>query len=186
MSRKRKVFDVTGFEKLVKNMIALQGATDEMLQKSIYPGAGLMADEVRKAIENLPETDTDVNDVRYQSLRKADSYKRSEMKKGKAPKGAPRGATKTEKKGMLEGLGLAPIRMDKDFINTKAGMDGYNDNRTAAWPKGKPNVMIARAIESGTSFRQKTPFIEPTYRKNKEKALELMAKEFDSLVTKYI
>lgn len=186
MSKKGKVFDVVGFEKIISNMQALTNASNDMIKQAIYPGAGLMADELRKAIENLPEIETDIDDVRYQSLRQKDSYKRDEVKRKNPKKGLPRGATKTEKAGMLEGLGLAPMRTDKDMINTKAGMDGYNDNRTASWPKGKPNVMIARAIESGTSFRQKTPFIEPTYKKNKEKAVQLMAKAFDDMAAKYM
>lgn len=42
------------------------------------------------------------------------------------------------------------------MYNVKIGFDGYNNIRSKRWPQGQPNQMVARAIESGTSWMSKT------------------------------
>lgn len=174
--------------KLVDNWIAFANASDEILEQTVYPGAGLIADEIRHAIEQLPVINETVKE--NGSARTGGKQHARDTTKGKAKKGAPAGVTRLEKEGLLEwakgtGMGLAPIRKDKDFLNTKVGFAGYNRHVTPNYPKGHPNVMIARSVESGTSFRQKTPFIAPTVRKYRNQAEEKMAREFDRIVSTY-
>lgn len=174
--------------KIVEHWSAFANASEEILEKTIYPGAGLIADEIRHAIEELPVIDRAVKEDG--SARVGGKQHARNTRTGKAPKSAPAGVTKLEKEGLLEwakntGMGLAPMRKDKSFLNTKVGFAGYNKHVTPNYPKGHPNVMIARSVESGTSFRQKTPFIAPTVRKYRNQAENLMAKEFDSIVEKY-
>ena len=38
--------------------------------------------------------------------------------------------------------------------------DGYNSVRTEKYPQGQPNVVIARAVNSGTTFRKRTRFVD--------------------------
>lgn len=179
----------SGFKKYIDRLDRLQHNCDDLIEKAIYPGAGLIADELRKAIEALPVIDRNVRETGPNTVGGKSVQKEAGQNKAAKPhKGAPRGVTKLEKEGLLEGFGLAPIREDAGkkggYINTKAGMDGYNKHITAQYPKGHPNAMIARSVESGTSFRQKTPFIAPTVRKYKDHAERLIAKEFDALADK--
>ena len=87
--------------------------------------------------------------------------------------------TLVEKKGLQEGFGIARMRDDNGVYNVKLGFDGYNANKTKKYPKGKANAMIARSIESGTSWKAKHPFIAPAVRKSKAQAEAAMQKELD-------
>ena len=60
-------------------------------------------------------------------------------------------------------------------MNVKIGYDGYNNIVTERWPQGQPNMMIARAAESGTTFMQAQYFMERAVRSATpavEKAIE--------------
>lgn len=90
--------------------------------------------------------------------------------------------TDYEKQGMLDGLGVAPMKKYGQEINTKIGMHGYNKHRTKKYPQGQPNAMIARSVEGGTSFRKPQPFIQPAVDQYKNKAQSAMSAEFDRQV----
>lgn len=92
----------------------------------------------------------------------------------------PRSAcTEVEKQGLQSGFGIAKMRNDDGYFNVKAGFDGYNNDKTKKWPKGKPNAMIARSIENGTSWKSKHPFIGPAVKAAKQRAEKAMQDEFD-------
>ena len=140
-----------GIDDFIAEMQALDKATDAMCGKAIYEGAKIVADEMRKAIENLPE-----------------------QKTVKGHTALVRGVTKSQKKGLLDGFGISPKQQTNGIVNVKLGFEGYNDTVTQKYPEGQPNAMIARTIESGNSWHQKTPFIAPTRRKCAERAEEAM------------
>lgn len=81
-----------------------------------------------------------------------------------------KGITQADKDGLLAGFGIATMQNDGGFYNVKLGMDGYNTHVTKNYPQGKPNAMIARSIESGTSFAPKHPFIAPAVNATKAAA----------------
>ena len=87
--------------------------------------------------------------------------------------------TDVEKAGLLNGFGIARMQDEGGYFNVKAGFDGYNDDVTKKWPHGKPNSMIARSIEGGTSWKAKHPFIAPAVRSSKDAAEKAMAEEID-------
>lgn len=169
----------TDVDQFIKALEDFTNATDDMLRWTVYPGAKLTADKIRKAIEDLPEIKQTPRET------KSSGGVKRPRKSGKSSGKKPKGATKVEREGMLEGLGVAGMRYDGDFLNAKIGMDGYNKHITTKWPKGHPNAMVARSIESGTSFRQKCPFVAPTVRQYKLAAEQEMAKEFDRQVEKH-
>lgn len=167
-------------EKYIKNLEDFSDATDGMLKATIYPGAKVMADEMRKAIEALPELKTSERETK--TTKKSVNSKKDTRKRQARAK--PSGITRVEREGLLEGLGITGMRYGGSLLNNKVGMDGYNKHVTDKWPKGHPNAMVARSLEAGTSFRKKTPFIGPTARKFRAQAEQAMAKEFDQQVTK--
>ncbi len=130
-----------GIDNFIKEMDVRANEFKQIAGKSLYAGADIIANQLRKNIEDLPD-------------RSPGMAKPGEVKKG---------VTKYQKAAMLDGLGIARM-MDKDgTYDIKIGFDGYDDEITKAYPKGHPISMVARAVESGTSFMQKTPFIRPAY-----------------------
>jgi HK97 gp10 family phage protein len=92
--------------------------------------------------------------------------------------------TNVQRQGLLGSLGIASMRQDGGEFNVKIGFDGYNAHVTKKYPKGHPNSMIARAIESGTSFSPKHPFVDPAVRATKDKAEKAMAEELNKELQK--
>ena len=129
--------------------------TEEMIGRSIFPGAAIVTDAIRAGIEGIPE---------------APSHYARGMKTG---------LTASQKAGLLDGLGIAVMRNDGGFLNVKVGMDGYNSTVTKRWPKGQPNALIIRALESGTSFQVRQPVIAPAIRSSRNAAIQKMKDQFD-------
>ena len=79
------------------------------------------------------------------------------------------------KKDLIESFGVTPISRDNQGNhNAKIGFDGYGSMPTKAYPKGLPNQLLARAVESGSSVRAKTPFVRPAVRASKSKVESTM------------
>lgn len=77
---------------------------------------------------------------------------------------------------LLDSLGIAPPDIDYNGnTNTKIGFDGYDR-------KGTPNVLKARAMESGTSKQKKKPFIRPAVNRSKERAIQEMQKKLNEKI----
>ena len=96
------------------------------------------------------------------------------------------GPTSIQKKDLIESLGIAPLRNDHGFYNVKIGFNGYNDVETNRWPNGQPNVLIARSVESGTSWMIKQPFMRSAEQAAKSKCEERMVQTFDEEIKKII
>lgn len=127
--------------------------TREILGAGVYAMANTVADAVRKNIEALPAK-PDIEGIEaYRQGRKAQ-------------------LTISEKKGLQEGFGISPMQNERGYLNVKLGFDGYNKVKTKKYPKGQPNVLIARITESGSSYRKKTPFIRPALRQTQNEALK--------------
>ena len=81
---------------------------------------------------------------------------------------------------LYKGLGVTPVGRDKNgFVNCKVGFDGYGRFPTKSYPKGVPNALIARAVESGSSVRQKSPFVRPSVNATRKEAVG----EMDKVIT---
>ena len=92
------------------------------------------------------------------------------------------GFDETQKAGLLKSMGIAKKQTDGSYVNVKVGFDGYNDKKTKSFPNGQPNAMIARAVNSGTSFSRKNPFMDRAVRKSKDKAEAEMKKVIDQSI----
>ena len=116
---------VKGFDEMARALerLASQDEVEDICKRGVFDAAGIVADATRAAIGSLPTGNDTMHQVR------AD-----------------------QKRGLLEGLGIPKIANEGGVINTHVGMDGYNQHRTEGYPNGQPNMMIARAVESGTSY----------------------------------
>lgn len=151
--------EIRGFDELELQLSKL--ADPELAKDVVMAGAQPVADEIRKSIEALPE----------------DKFRR--LKKGEVFIGVPR----QQKQDLLDSLGIAPPDVDYDGnTNTKIGFDGYGKIPTKKYPKGVPNQLLARAVESGSSVRKKTPFIRKAVNKSKKLAEAEMQKKLDEKV----
>lgn len=146
-----------GVDDYINELTAIQENSAKIAGKMVYKGAGIIADAVKQKIALLPERE-------------------------KSREGRAKGVTDAERAGLSEGLGISRMRNSDGFINVKIGFDGYNSYVTEAYPKGHPNSMVARTVESGTSWLQKTPFISPAVSATRRTAEEEMERIFDKSI----
>lgn len=147
--------------KISDNVFAFDIDEDEIIEDmhdALYEGAGILADAVREEIGKIP-----VDDQPWKNGRKS---RISTL-------------TSAQKEGLLNGLGVAKHREEDGSVNTRIGFSGYNSHATKAHPNGEPNALVARAVESGTSFRAKTPIVRPAVRRVRQAAIDAMAKKFE-------
>lgn len=149
-------FAFKGAEEYALKLSKLGDQTERVAGKAIYEAANIVANEVRKNIDAIP-------------------VQNGYVKKGEMRHGIPQPA----KDGLKESFGITPMRKDDGYYNVKLGFDGYNKVKTKTWPQGQPNQMIARSVESGTSFMAPHPFVAPAVRKTKAAALKKMAEVVD-------
>lgn len=138
---------------------------DEPIIHAVATGAAVVADQIKANLQALPE----------------EEFRR--LGEGETFHGLPTG----QKTDLVDSFGLTPIAKDKrGFIHTKAGFDGYGSFPTTTYPDGVPNQLLARSVESGSSVRKKTPFVEPAVKETRKEAVEKMnavlEDEFKSII----
>lgn len=144
-------------EYLIKLSRLEKASKEEICGKAIYEGAKIVADSIKANIQALP---TD------------DSF-------GPSLPGEPplKGPTQIQKQGLLESFGITTMQDDgTGFLNVKLGFDGYNAKKTKKWPNGQPNQMIARSVQSGTSFMKKHEFVKKAVASSRKKSVDAMGK----------
>ena len=131
-------FEFSGIDNYISQLNKLRQSTkDGVVGKTVYAGAEVVADSVRRAIQALP-----VGDGRARDGGLVDTV------------------TLPQKAGLLDGFGISRMKDDDGFVNVKLGFAGYNATRTKRYPRGQPNTLIARSVNSGTTFRKKTKFVD--------------------------
>lgn len=155
------VFKV-GEEYLLK-LSRLQKNADGIIKQAIYDGADIVADEIQKSIDNLPEET-------FHKLRDGDRFS---------------GVPKTQKLALKRFFGLSEMQKDTIGWNTKAGFAGYIEGtESKKYPNGLPVPLLARAIESGSSVRQKHPFVRTAVRSSRNKAVDAMEQTINKEIQK--
>lgn len=146
----------------------LGSGSQEIVEKAIYVGAKIVADEVKRRIKALSST-TEILAMRAYRLRK------------------PTYITDTAKRGLVDSFGITPVKLDNDgYYNVKLGFDGYNAVKTKTFPNGQPNQRMARAVESGSTAMIKQPFIHPAVSASKQVAEKAMADAIDEEIERMI
>ena len=124
-------------------------AQGEMLEEAVKAGAKPVADEIRRRLDALPSDD-------FRKLEPGEKFT---------------GLPVVNHLDLLDSFGLTPVDRDRNgFVHVKAGFDGYGSKPTKAYPKGIPNQLLARAVESGSSVREKMPFVRPAVNATRKEA----------------
>lgn len=139
-----------GLDSYISYLQKIDAVTDEAIGEAVYEMAKVVADSVRSGIQALPTVSNQANIATYKK-----GYSR---------------LSDEEKQGLLDGFGVSPMQDDGGYINVKLGFDGYNSVKTKKYPNGQPNALIARVTESGSSYRDKTPFIRPAVNASRKQA----------------
>ena len=83
----------------------------------------------------------------------------------------------------MDSLGIASMQDDgTGYLNVKIGFDGYNDIVTQRWPRGQPNQMVARSVESGTTWMKKNGFVRKAVASSRKRAVEFMKRTVDKAI----
>ena len=151
-------FQFEGVDKYIQQLNKLYGKTDKIIGSAIYEGTAVVMKAVKSAIDGIQTDDSH-------------GYGTTEN-----PKTGP---TSIQKAGLWHSVGIAKMRNDNGFWNTKIGFDGYNYVKTKRWPQGQPNAMVARSIESGTSFMRKQPFMRKAEQAAKGPCEKVMQETID-------
>ena len=157
-----------GIDEYAKVLATLGSKSEEIVKSAVYKGAAIVANEIKSGINSIPI---------------------QEGSNGLPPVGTPEnklyGISRKQKGDLMDSFGLAPMENDGDYIQTKAGVDGYGSIPTKKYPGGVPNVMLMRSIESGTSFRDKHPVFRQATNRARKRAEEAMRNEIDNQMQKY-
>lgn len=135
---------------------------DQVLGQAIYGAAGIVADEIRTTLEQVPTDE------------------------GFGTAGRPTvGPRKRQKEGLMQSLGIASMQDDgTGYLHVKIGFDGYNDIATKRWPHGQPNQMVARSVEGGTTWMKKNSFVRKAVAASRKRAVEFMKQSVDESTNK--
>lgn len=149
---------IKGTDELEIQLSKLEKMSTKIAKDVVMAGAQPVADEIRKSLRSLPVD-------RLRNLKAGDEFDV---------------VTSGGLKDLDDSMGIAPPDVDKNGnVNTKIGFHGYGSYPSKKYPKGLPNPLLARAIESGSSVRKKNPFIRNAVNRSKNRSLAEMQKKFD-------
>lgn len=152
----------SGEEYMLKLTRLEKETVEKVCGPAIHDGAKVVADAIRAELQTVP-TDEGWGTQEHPVV----------------------GPKKTQKAALLGTLGITSMQKDNDgMYNVKIGFDGYNNIRSKRWPQGQPNQMVARAIESGTSWMSKNRFVGKAVSRVKKQALTAMQKRAESEINK--
>lgn len=151
---------IKGTEEYALKLAKLGNASRQIAEKAIYAGADIVANQLKSNLNGIP-TVTEAENVK--------AYRT----KGKS------GISKRQKDGLIESFGIAKIQNDDGYYNVKLGFDGYNKVKTRKYPKGQPNQLIARVMESGSTYMDKNPVTRMAVNQKRKAAIKEMQRVID-------
>ncbi len=141
-------------EEYGEKLLRVASSSEEIAKAAIDAGADILADEIR---QNLT---ANLNDPESVSKNGSILFKNYYNKTSGS---------------LLKALGITPIRQDENGIwNAKIGFGDPDYD-----PKGVPNLLKARVMESGSSTIRKRPFVRPAVAAKKKEVLEAMQQVID-------
>lgn len=173
---------ITETETVSQYLELLKGCLEnrkELFQRSVYPGAAIVANECRKRVNALKVDNT--------------LFAWSPWRKG---------ITGGWKKALQDSMGIAKMKKCSDGWDVKLGFDGYsNIQENRGYKDGKkitvynsnenpnhmiPNWVIARTTEKGSSNLPAQPFMSQTISASNVKASKAIEEEFLRIFQDYI
>lgn len=162
--------EYTGLTKLTENIDKLGAHSKGLARGSLGAAAGVTADEYRRAIESIP----------------TEAPGKNGASRWATPEHPLVGITPAEKQDLLNAIGIATFQDAGSEVNTSISVTGYGSIPTKRWPQGVPNAVLLRSVESGTTFRRKTPVVRRAKTAAARKATEAAQKKLDELAKKLI
>ena len=151
---------VEGLDKLGEMLNKMGEKAEAAASMGLYEGAGIMAEEMNRA---------------------AGSIKTSEFHYAVFPPAVQRDPTPEEKAVVLSaGAGIARFRKNGSEVDTSVGYSraGYAELNG----KQVPIALIANAINSGTSFMKKQPFIRKAASGGSQRASKAIAAKIEDVL----
>ena len=145
--------NITGADETIR-MLEKFSNDSRIFKPLVYVGADEIADEMRRQIQKL----------------KTDSH----------PKKGMRYPYESDKKVLLDALGIAPIK-EEMTVNTKVGFDGYYTNKRG---EQRPVPLLANSINHGTSFLIRQNFVGQTERACKDRVTNRISAKADEIINK--
>lgn len=143
------VMEIDGMAEVSEMLTKLEEDAPKIAAKALYEGAGIMADEIKKGAESIRT----------------------------APFKYAREGTRLPSPEEMEivrqaGVGIAKFNKEGAEVDTSVGY--RNAGYATLNGKQKPIPMIVNAINSGTSFMTKQPFVRKAASSGGKKAMEAM------------
>lgn len=157
--------EIKGIEEYAEQLEKISDSK-KFIGKIIYKGAKVMTDAMDKSIDKIPTE---------KSIKKG-------MPKRGTKENPINGLTAAQKSDLHKGLGIAKKQIVAGKTNVKIGFDGYGSTPTRKYRDGVPNILLARSVTSGTSFRKKNPAIRNAITRAKKKTLEAMDQEAEKIL----
>lgn len=153
--------DFEGFDGLIDQLQLLNrdSSIENVAGKMLFEGAAVIADRIKEGIIALPTAE----------------------RRG-TPEHKIDGVTRAQKAGLVAGFGISKVKKTGDAYDLHIGFNGYNGQRTKKYPNGQPNILIARSVEGGTSFRRAHPFVQPAIRASMSTAQNKMIEAFNKAI----
>ena len=194
------MIDVSGMKELQDKIKKLQEKSQIAAAQALYEGAGVVADAVSQAVHGIATEP-------FHYAKNGEKRKPSPEEKAVLEEN-PHGIAKFRKKLQridtsvgYNGNGYAEVNWNhmssKARTNYKAQSFKDHDYMTTSTLKyagtykrhvqnAKPIGAIANAINSGTSFMQKQPFMRKAFNKSKTAAVEVIEKELEKRINELI
>ena len=160
------VMKVDGMAEISETLTKLEERAPAVAAQALYEGAGYMADEVRKQATKITTA----------------PFKWASRRRGETRLPSP------EEKEIVEkaSAGIARFKKNGPDVDTSVGFRNAGYAQLAG--KTVPIPKIVNAINSGTSFMNKQPFVRKAANNGGKKAMEAMKKvietEFEALTKK--
>ncbi len=155
-----------GLEDFINLCIFTDAQLTKVIGRSIHPGAKIMANAIKQSI----------NGIQVDDSKGSHHYKDED---GKTHNRYRTGPTTEQKQALIESFGIAAIKRTRYGWNVKAGWDGYNNIVTEKYPKGQPNAMIARSVNTGSSFMLPQHFLDRAVQGAEATTVQAIADQFD-------
>lgn len=138
------------------------GAGTPIAKMTVYDGARVMADEIRRETGALP-----ADQERYLSAGEKYAV-----------------ITRRDRNDLAKHLGITKITNSGSGTRAVIGFAGYGSRKTHKYKKGLPMAMLARSLMKGTIVRNKSAFIDRAVSAASEKAQDAMVKTAEAAIAK--